>query len=332
MPLWNKRDYVAASVAGVLAQTREDFELVVIDDGSTDGSRAIVDGFGDPRIRVLAQANAGPGAARNAGIAAARHDWIAFLDADDVWRRGHLAELDRLRSRFPGAGLIGTSYVDPDRADPWRRSTVPDGLLAAADYFARLAAFDPPFCTSSAAIPKRSYAEFGGFGRCPAGEDTAFWVRIALARPVAVSSRATAAYRRNTGGITDTMFRTVRARPPASLGEIAPTAALLIERGPAIAEPRTQRAAVGLLESRLRSCVRVAARAGDLRTLRALPRLSAWPLPPADRLIAALAWAPPAFARRCYSTGFALRARLRAAKRIREPDWAPDGRLRCAGE
>ena len=118
MPVWNKEEYVAATLTAALAQSFADFELIVVDDGSADRSMAIVRGFDDPRIRILVQANAGPGRARNAGIAAARHDWIAFLDADDLWLPDHLDELDRIRSRHPEAGLIGTAFAIGGRAAP----------------------------------------------------------------------------------------------------------------------------------------------------------------------------------------------------------------------
>src|ERR1051325_11534551 len=111
VPLWNNRATVRETVASALAQHFADFELIVVDDGSTDGSVETLAGMDDPRLRIVRQANAGPGPARNAGIAAARADWIAFLDADDLWLPDHLAELDRVRTRFPDAGLIGTAYL-----------------------------------------------------------------------------------------------------------------------------------------------------------------------------------------------------------------------------
>jgi hypothetical protein len=93
IPLYNKQRTIARAIASIRAQTCQDFEVVIVDDGSTDGSLAAVMACGidaDPRFRVVRQANAGPGAARNAGALRARGHCLAFLDADDEWLPGHL--------------------------------------------------------------------------------------------------------------------------------------------------------------------------------------------------------------------------------------------------
>ncbi|NLZ30356.1 MAG: glycosyltransferase family 2 protein, partial [Methanomicrobiales archaeon] len=110
IPLYNKAPYIARALSSIIAQTRQDFEVIVIDDGSTDGGEEIVRGFDDPRIRVIRQENRGVSAARNRGIEAARADFIAFLDADDEWMPTHLGALLRLRGRYPRAGAYGTAY------------------------------------------------------------------------------------------------------------------------------------------------------------------------------------------------------------------------------
>lgn len=91
MPVYNVRAYVAEAITSVLAQTFTDFELVIVDDGSTDGSTDICASFGDPRIRIVRQVNRGLAGARNTGISEARGRYIALLDSDDRWLPEKLA-------------------------------------------------------------------------------------------------------------------------------------------------------------------------------------------------------------------------------------------------
>lgn len=91
MPVYNTEAYVGEAIASVLAQTFEDFELVIVDDGGDDASMAICREFSDERIRIVTQANRGLAGARNTGIAASRGQYIALLDSDDRWDASKLA-------------------------------------------------------------------------------------------------------------------------------------------------------------------------------------------------------------------------------------------------
>ena len=98
IPTYNRESKVAAAVESAMAQIHRDIEVIVVDDGSTDGTTEVLAGFGD-RIRVLRQENAGPSAARNRGAAAARGEMIAFLDSDDQWMPEKLARQVGLMER-----------------------------------------------------------------------------------------------------------------------------------------------------------------------------------------------------------------------------------------
>src|SRR5258707_304610 len=100
VPLYNKARYVRRCLDSILGQSFGDFEVIVIDDGSTDEGPQIVEAYTDPRIRLLAQSNAGPGAARNRGSREACGDLIAPLDADDAWDPAYLEESVRLLDRL----------------------------------------------------------------------------------------------------------------------------------------------------------------------------------------------------------------------------------------
>lgn len=93
VPLYNKAANIKQTLESVLDQTYTDFEIVVVNDGSSDDSPEIVRSINDPRIRLINQTNAGVSAARNKGIAEAQNDWIAFLDADDLWKPNKLEEV-----------------------------------------------------------------------------------------------------------------------------------------------------------------------------------------------------------------------------------------------
>ena len=100
IPLYNKEPYVRRALSSIRAQTFEDFEVIVVDDGSTDEGARAVESFDDARVRLVHQQNAGPGAARNRGIAEARGELLAFLDADDEWTPTYLEEGDRKSTRL----------------------------------------------------------------------------------------------------------------------------------------------------------------------------------------------------------------------------------------
>src|SRR5689334_3989287 len=203
MPLYNKEEFVGATIDAVLAQSFSDWRLIIVDDGSTDGSAELVRSYGDPRITMIRQKNQGVGPARNAGIRSGTTEWIAFLDADDVWNGDHLAELDELRMTYPEAGLVGCAFrrlsgtIDPEyksRGSSERRI---------ARYFAECAAGRELLVTSSAAVRRTAIDAVGSFQDLPGNEDVELWARLALHVQVAVSSKRTVNYRVDSGGITD---------------------------------------------------------------------------------------------------------------------------------
>ncbi|MCB9689400.1 MAG: glycosyltransferase family 2 protein [Alphaproteobacteria bacterium] len=112
IPLYDKAAYIARTLAGVLAQTWADLEVVVVDDGSTDAGPDIVAAIDDPRVRLVRQANAGVSAARNRGIEEARGTWIAFLDADDEWLPEKLERHHALHAAHPDARWSCSAFVE----------------------------------------------------------------------------------------------------------------------------------------------------------------------------------------------------------------------------
>jgi GT2 family glycosyltransferase len=145
IPTFDRRRTLREAVDSVLAQSHREVEVIVVDDGSTDGTRELMAGFTDPRLRYRYQANAGASAARNAGLDLATGDYVAFLDSDDAWKPWHLSLLLAGLERHPQVGLIWaeTEFVDPSgvvTSSPALRL-----LLSAYGYFS----FDELFSSSS---------------------------------------------------------------------------------------------------------------------------------------------------------------------------------------
>ena len=189
IPLYNKASYIEKTVASVLAQTWPDFELIVVNDGSTDGSVERLSGCTDSRLNVINQANAGVSVARNTGAKHARFNHIAFLDADDWWHPHFLEEMNRLITGFPDAGLYGCGYyIVKNGLHTPAQVGVPAGFSAGyIDYFSVYArTFWVPVNCSFVVVKKPVFMQLGGFNSTlKFGEDFDLWVRIALTNKVA---------------------------------------------------------------------------------------------------------------------------------------------------
>lgn len=205
MPLHNKAPHVAQSIASVLDQTLAPLELIVIDDRSTDGGREIVAVMDDPRIRLLDRDTPGPGgyAARNLGIREAKGDWIAFLDADDLWLDNHLDVLARAIFEAPNAGAAATRFdhVFENRRQPQRIAHRLDqgGALSFRQFLeAWLEVGECPLWTGAIAFRRELLIEAGLFpeGRAVRGGDKDLWLRAMRLTRLAYAPTITAEFSR----------------------------------------------------------------------------------------------------------------------------------------
>jgi glycosyltransferase involved in cell wall biosynthesis len=166
IPLYNKEKYIATTISSVLQQSYSDYEIIVVDDGSSDQSVAIVKSFTDPRIVLVQQPNQGVSKARNTGVDTAKHPIVAFLDADDEWVDTFLETIVGLVTRYPEAGIYGISYFMRDarenRIVPYHNDLEPgwEGLIEnyREYYYQKIAVH-----SSSFAVRKEAFYGVGGF-------------------------------------------------------------------------------------------------------------------------------------------------------------------------
>lgn len=196
IPLYNKAGQVAQTLRSVLGQTFGRFEVVIVDDGSTDGSADEARSVHDERIRLVSQQNAGVSAARNRGVAEARYDLIAFLDADDEWKPDYLETQYNLYCKYPECSIFACNYEFRNadgRVTPTILRKLPFageyGILS--NYFEVACCSHPPLWTSAVMVRKQALQAVGGFPvGVRSGEDLLTWARLAVKGQIAFSRRA----------------------------------------------------------------------------------------------------------------------------------------------
>ena len=208
IPLYNGRSHIARTLRSVLGQSHADFELIVVDDGSDDGSAEIVDAFDDSRIRLVRQRNSGASAACNKGLELARHEWLAFLNADDLWLSNHLEELQRVITRCPKAGMVANDTAQLTTQSPLPRLDTRQRAPMYIDYFMSASKRIGIIHRSAVCLSRYLLDAVGGFRNHRYGADLEMWARAALHSPVALSSKVTVVYYTQTGVAIDSMQST----------------------------------------------------------------------------------------------------------------------------
>ena len=190
IPLYNKEKAIVNTLRSVLTQTYTDFEVVVVDDGSTDNSlnvvRSFVNSFTHSSfVKIIHKENGGVSSARNRGIKEAKGDYIALLDGDDLWEQTFLTEQLKLIHDFPQAGMWGvnTAFIKNGKCWKWEQG-MGDGYRGYVEnYFGT--SHNDLFCSSSVVIRKDVFEKVGYFDeRISSSEDLDMWYRIILKYPV----------------------------------------------------------------------------------------------------------------------------------------------------
>lgn len=194
IPLYNKELSIKNTIQSVLNQSYQNFEIIVINDGSTDESAKIVETISDERIRLIQQKNQGVSAARNRGIQEASNEWIAFLDGDDIWSQEHLQEITIMMRKFPEEKIFVTSFEYSDKR-PMFRHPRKEAIFKIDNYF-KDAIKEYLMWTSIVVVHKSCFKKIGGFNeKLNRGEDLDLWVRLVRNYNIIKSIKITAIYK-----------------------------------------------------------------------------------------------------------------------------------------
>jgi glycosyltransferase involved in cell wall biosynthesis len=202
IPLYNKQDYIAATLKSVLTQEgAPSLEVIVVDDGSVDGSVNQVERFHDPRVRLIQQRNAGVSAARNRGIYEARGRWVVFLDADDLLNPHAIQAFTLLAAEYHDADAMGGGYLrvasEEMAAAEFEAHTTSPNHRRITNLPAVFLTEGMPFCTSSIAIRRDLFSRISPWfpvGEAM-GEDLDLWFRIGEVTAWAATDQVIAHYR-----------------------------------------------------------------------------------------------------------------------------------------
>ena len=208
IPLYNKQNSIVATLQSVFAQTYTDYEVIVVDDGSTDDSANVAEttlrefcknhSNYNLEFKVVRKKNGGVSSARNEGIRQSKYDYIAFLDADDYWEPAYLETQVQMIQDFPDAKMWGTAWGKTYRDIKINQNGVNisdnyRGLIDSIQYFTNRMFL---FCTDVVVLDKRIFQEIEMFDeRIGCGEDLDLWWRIILHYPVAYDNQCLAYYR-----------------------------------------------------------------------------------------------------------------------------------------
>lgn len=191
IPLYNKGKYISATLQSVFNQTYTDYECLIIDDGSTDGSADIVGQYAsDPRLKYFRQPNGGVSAARNKGINLAKGDYIAFLDADDKWADSYLAEMVGLTRQYPNESFFCMPHT--------RIETISEDVSIVSDYCKCVR--ENVFNTSGVVVKTEVFNYIPPFRvGVNLGEDLDMWLRLSCKHPMVFLNKALVEYSKHTG-------------------------------------------------------------------------------------------------------------------------------------
>tara|TARA_R100001369_G_scaffold92840_1_gene140311 strand:+ start:5334 stop:6281 length:948 start_codon:yes stop_codon:yes gene_type:complete len=202
IPLYNKEKDIQKTLDSLLSQTFPDFEVIIVNDGSTDKSEDVVKAVDDDKINYFSKKNEGVGPTRNYGVEKATSENIVFLDADDYWYPFHLENIHTITEKFPKAKWFATAYNKKHNKNLTTSMISPilkkgEGWIGLVDDYFKNSLADALAWTSAVGMKKDFFETLNGFDTTithGAGEDTDLWIRAALASPLAFSTKISATH------------------------------------------------------------------------------------------------------------------------------------------
>ncbi len=206
IPLYNKEQYILKAIDCVLNQTFTDFELIIVNDGSTDGSLEVLSQVSDIRIKVFSKPNGGVSSARNKGIELSSGKYIAFLDADDLWDVNYLLEMSKLINKYPQAVMYASAYEVIEKSNKFVNTQgLGEGIIPS--YF-NIAINYPIVWTSAVIIRRNILNDVGGFPYgMVSGEDLLTFAKVANLGKVAFTPKVLAYYNYVSSGANGRMYK-----------------------------------------------------------------------------------------------------------------------------
>ncbi len=198
VPLYNKEKEIKHTLDTLFNQSFSDFEVIIVNDGSTDNSAEIVKAYHNEKIRLFNQVNGGAATARNKGVELAKSEWVAFLDADDEWKSNYLAKVVNAIEEYPEAVLIGTNYeiIEDGERVVLDYPMIGKGTEVLKNYFISGREYTPLW-TSAVVMKKDVFQQLGGFPmECKTCEDVDLWCKVALTGQIIYINEPLAVYNR----------------------------------------------------------------------------------------------------------------------------------------
>ena len=205
IPAYNAASFIKNSISSVLDQTVQDFEILVVDDGSTDDTKNVMQSIVDNRLVYIDQPNGGVSAARNTGILNAKGDYICFLDADDLWKENHLEEILNLINQYPTASvfLTGHEILLHNGASIVKTCPIVENTLLIDNMFEHIFRHGYFIHTNSIVCKKNAFDVVGLFEvGVKNGEDDDMWYRLFSFFSTAISKAVTTTYVRSNSNAT----------------------------------------------------------------------------------------------------------------------------------